>query len=99
MIDEAPGPLNFTLFLSIFGERIINCDGEDTIKAAFSAFDEADGKVHISTLKKALTTFGEKLTDEEIEEALEDAPVDKRGRLDIKSYIKTLTGSADEDLD
>lgn len=99
MIEEAPGPINFTLFLSIFGERIMGGDREDTIKQAFKAFDDASGKVNVNALKKALTTFGEKLTDEEIEEALKDAPVDKKGKLDILSYVKTLTGSADEDLE
>lgn len=99
MLEEAPGPLNFTLFLSIFGERIMGGDKEETIKQAFKAFDEANGKVSVNELKKALTTFGEKLSDEEIEEALKDAPVDKKGKLDILSYVKTLTGSADEDLE
>lgn len=99
MIDEAPGPINFTLFISIFGEKFMGGDREDTIKQAFRAFDDSTGKVNVNVLKKALTTFGEKLTDEEIEAALADAPVDKKGNVDILSYVKTLTGSADEDMD
>lgn len=99
MIDEAPGPINFTLFIQIFGEKFMGGDKEDTIRQAFKAFDDSTGKVNVSVLKKVLTTFGEKLTDEEIEEALKDAPVDKKGNVDILGYVKTLTGSADEDLD
>lgn len=96
MLNEASGPLNFSRFLATFGERLISCDGIDTIRCAFKAFDESDGKVKLSHFKKTLTTFGEKLTDEEFDGALRDAPIDSRGRLDLKSYVETLTGWAED---
>jgi len=103
MLAEAPGPLNFTMFLSIFGERIMGTDKEDVIKAAFQTFDSNEtGKVNVSVLRKALVTWGEKLTDEEIEEALKDAPIDAKGNIDIMTYCKALSGSKEEgdtDLD
>ncbi|XP_015782837.1 myosin regulatory light polypeptide 9 [Tetranychus urticae] len=98
MLSEAPGPLNFTMFLSIFGERIAGTDREDVIQAAFRTFDaDQTGKVHESVLKKALTTWGEKLTDDEIETAFREAPIDKRGFVDINGFVKTISGSAEEE--
>jgi len=100
MLSEARGPLNFTTFLSIIGEKIGGQDKEDVLKAAFETFDTTDtGKVPAKILRKALQTWGEKLTDEEIEEALKDAPIDSKGNVDILQYVKTISGSKEDDLD
>ena len=38
MMNEAPGPINFTMFLTLFGERLQGTDPEDVIKNAFRWF-------------------------------------------------------------
>lgn len=43
MIKEAPGPINFTMFLTIFGDRTQGTDEEDVILNAFAQFDEGNG--------------------------------------------------------
>lgn len=43
MTKEAPGPINFTMFLTIFGDRIAG-DDETVIVNAFNQFNEGDGK-------------------------------------------------------
>lgn len=97
MLAEATGPLNFTQFLAVLGDKIMGQDKEDVLKAAFKTFDANDtGKVSAKVLKKALVTWGEKLTDEEIEEALKDAPIDSKGNVDILQYVKTISGSKEE---
>lgn len=40
MINEAPGPLNFTMFLTLFGEKLNGTDPEEVIRNAFACFDE-----------------------------------------------------------
>ena len=32
MMNEAPGPINFTMFLTMFGERLQGTDPEEVIK-------------------------------------------------------------------
>jgi len=45
MIKMAPGPINFTMFLTMFGEKLMGTDPEDVIKNAFQCFDDnGDGK-------------------------------------------------------
>jgi len=41
MMNEAPGPINFTMFLTMFGEKLNGTDPEDVIKnaAATKLFD------------------------------------------------------------
>jgi len=36
----AQGPINFTMFLTMFGEKLNGTDPEDVIKNAFACFDE-----------------------------------------------------------
>lgn len=46
MMNEAPGPINFTMFLTMFGEKLNGTDPEDVIRNAFACFDEeGTGKV------------------------------------------------------
>ena len=40
MLHEAPGPLNFTMFLTMFGEKLNGTDPDDVINNAFACFDE-----------------------------------------------------------
>lgn len=100
MIAEAPGPLNFTMFLSIFGERISGTDEEDVILSAFSIFDEGDGKMKEEVLKNTLRRRGDKFSDEEADICLKEAPVDKEGYISIRRFTKILVkGDDDEDAE
>lgn len=46
MMNEAPGPINFTMFLTMFGEKLNGTDPEDVIRNAFACFDEeGTGKI------------------------------------------------------
>merc|ERR1711878_83509 len=57
MMGEAPGPINFTMFLTMFGERLQGTDPEDVIKNAFGCFDEDNvGLLHEDRLRELLTT-------------------------------------------
>ena len=49
MMNEAPGPINFTMFLTMFGEKLNGTDPEDVIRNAFACFDEeATGKSEVT---------------------------------------------------
>nr|XP_013804620.1 PREDICTED: myosin regulatory light chain 2, skeletal muscle isoform-like [Apteryx mantelli mantelli] len=50
MIKEASGPINFTVFLTMFGEKLKGADPEDVIMGAFKVLDP-DGK---GSIKKKL---------------------------------------------
>ena len=53
MMVEAPGPINFTMFLTMFGEKLNGTDPEDVIKNAFGCFDEENtGKNLVSSASK-----------------------------------------------
>jgi Ca2+-binding EF-hand superfamily protein len=69
MMADAPGSgtINFTIFLTLFGERMSGTDPEHEILSAFEAFDERKtGFIDADMLRDALMTMGERFTDEEV---------------------------------
>ncbi|EDO25626.1 predicted protein [Nematostella vectensis] len=62
MIEEASGStINFTMFLTLFGEKLNGTDPEDVIKNAFGCFDEeGDGRIHEDKLCDMLTSVGDR---------------------------------------
>ena len=40
MLANAPGPINFTMFLTLFGQFMNASDPLDTLEKAFSCFDD-----------------------------------------------------------
>uniref|UniRef100_A0A8D2PEQ7 EF-hand domain-containing protein n=1 Tax=Zosterops lateralis melanops TaxID=1220523 RepID=A0A8D2PEQ7_ZOSLA len=60
MMNEAPGPINFTMFLTMFGEKLNGTDPEDVIRNAFACFDEEatggrNNSVHVFFLLTSVT--------------------------------------------
>ena len=62
MLKEATGPINFTMFLTLYGEKLNGTDPEDVIRNAFACFDEeGSGVIHESRLKELMMTMGDRL--------------------------------------
>lgn len=58
-MNEAPGPINFTMFLTMFGEKLNGTDPEDVIRNAFACFDEeGTGTVGSIDIHRHLHEFG-----------------------------------------
>uniref|UniRef100_A0AAV2M5H1 EF-hand domain-containing protein n=1 Tax=Knipowitschia caucasica TaxID=637954 RepID=A0AAV2M5H1_KNICA len=99
MMAEAPGPINFTMFLTMFGERLNGTDPEDVIRNAFACFDEeGSGVIHEEHLRELLTTMGDRFTDEEVDELFREAPIDKKGNFNYAEFTRILKhGAKDKD--
>lgn len=67
MINDAPSPIDFPVFLALFAERLHGTDPEDVIKNAFSCFDEdKQGFIDEQQLREFLVTMGDKFTNEDV---------------------------------
>merc|ERR1719369_2688382 len=63
------------MFLTMFGERMSGeADEDDTIIAAFKAFDSGDGGIDDQMLEDYLSTWGEKFTPAEVKEIFPQLP-------------------------
>uniref|UniRef100_A0A8D3D8X4 Myosin, light chain 12, genome duplicate 1 n=1 Tax=Scophthalmus maximus TaxID=52904 RepID=A0A8D3D8X4_SCOMX len=111
MMMEAPGPINFTMFLTMFGEKLNGTDPEDVIRNAFACFDE-EGTGKFSQLSfdtkfclfsywpylELLTTMGDRFTDEEVDELFREAPIDKKSNFNYVEFTRILKhGAKDKD--
>ena len=101
MMAEAPGPINFTMFLTMFGEKQNGTDPEDVIKNAFACFDEENkGYIHEDKLRELLTTMGDRFTEEDVDEMYREAPISKNGYFDYVEFTRILKhGKKDKDDD
>jgi len=100
MISESPGPINFTMFLTLFGEKLNGTDPEDVIRNAFTCFDEENcGKIHEDVLRDAMMTMGDRFSDEQVDDILREAPIDKNGFLDYNTFTRILKHGKKDDND
>jgi Ca2+-binding EF-hand superfamily protein len=99
MIKLSPGPINFTMLLTMFGEQMNGTDPEEVIKNAFGAFDEDGvGKIPVERFREAMMTMGDRVSEEDVDEILRGAPVDsKSGMLDYIMFTQILKHGKNDD--
>jgi len=90
MIKEAPGAINFTMYLTLMGEKLNGTDPEDVIKNAFKCFDpDNTGVINEDHMRELLMSMGERFTEEECDEMFNEASVDKKRRLQLHRVRQT----------
>lgn len=99
MLNEALGPINFTMFLTLFGVKLDGTDSEDLVRNAFSLFDEDNtGCIPEDQLREAMTTIGDRFTNDEFEELIGGMTI-KNGMVNYMEFCGTLkNGSKAEAL-
>ncbi|OAF68866.1 Myosin regulatory light chain, striated adductor muscle [Intoshia linei] len=97
MLNEAPGQLNFTTFLTLFGEKMHGSDSETMLMDSFAMFDkEGKGKIPFNYFKELLTEVGDQFTEDELRNTLKDAPIDN-DELDYIKFVETIKHGNQED--
>jgi len=97
MVNEAPGPINFTQLLTLFANRMSGgSDDDDVVIAAFKSFDD-EGFIDAEKLSHALTTWGDKFTQKEVNETLDACEVDDNGKINTGGIIALLTAKNEEE--
>jgi Ca2+-binding EF-hand superfamily protein len=97
MLNEASGPINFTMLLTLFGNRMSgSADDDEVVINAFKSFDEG-GKIDGEKLRHALMTWGDKFSAAEVDDAYDQMTIDNSGRIDTAKLIAMLTASAEEE--
>merc|ERR1712080_56372 len=90
MIKDAPGPINVTMFLTMFGERLKGTDPEQTIRDAFNILDEEHiGSISEDRLRELMTTMVDRFTDEQMDDVFREAPINN-GMFDYVEFTRIL---------
>lgn len=69
-------------------------DSQEEIEEAFKVFDK-DGNGYISSteLRHVMTSLGEKLTDEEVDEMIREADINGDGQINYQEFVKMMVNS------
>lgn len=91
MLGEATGDINFTMFLTLMGDKLSGSDPEHEILQAFECFDESTtGFISANELREYLTTMGERFTQEEVDIMYKGAPPDQAGKFNYREFVRVL---------
>jgi len=96
MLDESPGPLNFTMFINLFGEKLNGTDPESALMNAFAMFDAEDKKyIPEEYLKDLLEHMGDNFSAEEVRQTWKEAPI-KGGKMDYEAFVHLIKRGNEE---
>lgn len=97
MLEECTGPLNFTMFLTLFGDKLKGTDPENTLRDAFVMFDEEHkGTLPEEYVKDLLTNVGDQFSKDEIKQFWKEVPIEG-GQFDYLKLVKWIKrGKEDE---
>lgn len=100
MLHDAPGPINFTMLLTMFAERQSGgSDDDDVVINAFKSFDDGTGHIDGENLRHALMTWGDKFTGKEVDDSFAEMVIDNQNRIDTQKLIEMLTSSPAEETE
>jgi myosin regulatory light chain 12 len=87
MLKECPDKINFTHFLTLFGEKLHGTDSETALRDAFKLFDEEKtGKLHEEYVKDLLQNVGDQYSKDEVKQVWKEAPIEA-GSLDYLKFV------------
>ncbi|XP_043222966.1 calmodulin-2/4-like [Amphibalanus amphitrite] len=94
---DGDGNLTFDEFVTVIsktsrdGERTRE-EADNAMREAFKVFDKnGRGFIGVSDLRAVLHCLGERLTDEEIEDIIEEVDMDGDGRIDFIEFVRAVT--------
>jgi len=98
LIESKTKGVNFTMFLTMMGEHLLELDSEAELLEAFESFDENDdGKVKCDEIRKWLSEVGDRMDQFEIDKLLKGPFTDRQGYFNYREWVKVLRVNADED--
>ncbi|KAJ3124765.1 hypothetical protein HK100_011121 [Physocladia obscura] len=85
------GTIELNEFLEFVARRLKNIDAESEFTRAFRLYDEnGDGFIVSSELKHVMTRMGNTMSDEEIDQWIKDADVNKDGKISLVEFLQVL---------
>merc|ERR1712193_537953 len=86
--DDGGGEIGFDEFLKMGTDKILNKDPKDDMIKAFKLFDDDQtGAVTLKNLKRVARETNQTLTDDELQEMLNDADKDQDGVLNEEEFL------------
>ncbi|XP_026213243.1 caltractin [Anabas testudineus] len=88
---EGSGTIDFSDFLSMMTLKMSEKDSKEEIMKAFRLFDDdCTGKISFKNLKRVAKELGENLTDEELQEMIDEADRDGDGEVNEQEFLRIM---------
>lgn len=88
---EGTGKISFNDFLAVMTQKMAEKDTKEEILKAFRLFDDDEtGKISFKNLKRVSHELGENLTDEELQEMIDEADRDGDGEVNEEEFLRIM---------
>lgn len=89
--QDGSGKLDFDTFQNLLYQKMLDKDIREEIMKAFRLFDDEDtGKISFKNLKRVSQELGETLTDEELQEMIDEADLDGDGLINQEEFLRIM---------
>ncbi|NXA45910.1 CETN2 protein, partial [Nothocercus julius] len=90
--EDGSGKINFESFLKVMTQKMAEQCSKEEILKAFKLFDrDGTGKISFEKLKLVAVEIGEDITDEELQEMIDEADLDGDGQVNKHEFLQILT--------
>lgn len=84
--------ITFSEFITMMAKDVLAVNAEEEFKQVFKVFDRnGDGFVSCAELRHAMTTLGQKLSTEDVDEMIRVADTDAKGKLTFDEFVTMVT--------
>ncbi|XP_070553178.1 uncharacterized protein [Ptychodera flava] len=88
---EGSGTIDFNDFVTLMTAKMSEKDSKEEILKAFRLFDDDEtGKISFKNLKRVAKELGENLTDEELQEMIDEADRDGDGEINEAEFLRIM---------
>lgn len=88
---EGSGTIDFNDFLKLMTQKMSEKDSKEEILKAFRLFDDdSTGRISFKNLKRVAKELGENLTDEELQEMIDEADRDNDGEINEAEFLRIM---------
>lgn len=88
---DRTGKISFEEFLNLMTTKMREKDSKEEVLKAFRLFDDDDtGKITFKNLKRVAKELGENMTDEELQEMIDEADNDGDGEISEAEFLRIM---------
>jgi len=88
---DGDGTIDFDEFMMMMTAKMAEKDSREEIGKAFRLFDDDEtGKISFKNLKRVSKELGENMTDEELQEMIDEADRDGDGEINSEEFLRIM---------
>eukprot|EP00920_Eleutheroschizon_duboscqi_P034085 GHVT01081762.1.p2 GENE.GHVT01081762.1~~GHVT01081762.1.p2 ORF type:complete len:102 (+),score=31.38 GHVT01081762.1:1055-1360(+) len=88
---DGAGTIDFKDFMEMMTAKVAARDPKEEMMKAFRLFDDDDtGKISFKNLKRVAKELGENMTDEELQEMIDEADRDGDGEINEEEFVRIM---------